>query len=243
MLKKEFTREAALRAAGLVLCLVAGASLLFERGSAGNAPAASSGIVNENGPLIALTFDDGPYAKVTSHILDVLEENGVPATFFVLGSRIQGREDALLRMEELGCEIGNHGFTHADLTTLSQSQCKQEIEDANEELERVLGHGADVVRPPYGRYNDTVRKAVPYPLVLWTLDANDWHSRNPSELAKHVVGKAQEGSVILLHDLQSSTASATDTMIPALIKAGFRFVTISELIEKTGGDCAGIIMP
>ncbi len=230
-----------MKAAGVILCLMAGASLLF---SGGAGPVAITGtVVNESGPLIALTFDDGPYAKVTSHILDVLEENGVTATFFVLGSRLEGREELLLRMEALGCEIGNHGYTHADLTTLSAARCKQEIDDANRELERVLGHGAKVVRPPYGRYNETVRKALRYPLIFWTLDANDWREQNPAELSASIIGKAKEGSVILMHDLQSSTASAMDTVIPALIKAGFRFVTVSELIQATGGNCKGILMP
>ncbi len=225
-----------------MLCLVSlFLFLLSSQGEGATMPAAAA--VNENGPLLALTFDDGPYPKVTTHILNVLEKHGVCATFFVLGSRVEGREEMLLRMEALGCEIGNHTFSHADLTRLSTAQCTEEIDKTNAEFERVLGHPAAIVRPPYGFYNDTVRRNVPYPLVLWTVDTNDWKPRNTGELADAVVKAAEDGSVILMHDQQSSTAEAMDAIIPALIAKGFRFVTVSELIEATDGACRAIKMP
>lgn len=231
------------RAAAAMICIVSlFLFLLANRGSSegGALPAAT---VNENGPLLALTFDDGPYPKVTTHILDVLEKHGVCATFFVLGSRVEGREEVLLRMESLGCEIGNHTFTHADLTRLSAAQCAEEISKTNAEFERVLGHPAAIVRPPYGFYNASVRKNVPYPLVLWTVDTNDWKPRNAAELAQAVVREAEDGCVILMHDQQSSTAEAMDAIIPALVAKGFRFVTVSELIAATDGACKAVKMP
>ncbi|MBS5879358.1 MAG: polysaccharide deacetylase family protein, partial [Clostridium sp.] len=167
----------------------------------------------------------------------------VCATFFVLGSRVEGREEVLLRMETLGCEIGNHTFSHADLTRLSAEQCKEEIDKTNAEFERALGHPASVVRPPYGFYNAAVRKNVPYPLVLWTVDTNDWRPRNVAELADAVVREAEDGCVILMHDQQSSTAEAMDAIIPALVAKGFRFVTVSELIAATDGACKAVKMP
>ena len=206
-------------------------------------PMPASAVVNEDGPLLALTFDDGPYPKVTSHILDILEKNDVCATFFVLGSRVSGREELLLRMESLGCEIGNHTYSHADLTRLSAAQIADEIDKTNAEFQRVLGHGAAVVRPPYGHYNASVRKCVGYPLVLWTVDTNDWKPRDVAELTDAVVDAAAEGSVILMHDQQSSTAEAMDAIIPALVAKGFRFVTVSELIEATGGACKAVKLP
>lgn len=193
--------------------------------------------------LIALTFDDGPYPDVTGHILDVLEKHGVSATFFVLGCRVAGREELLLRMEALGCEIGNHTFSHADLRSLSQAQIEKEINDTNSEFMRVLGHGAKVVRPPYGFYNESVRQAIREPLVLWTVDTEDWRPRNAEELAAAVVREAAAGCVILMHDQQGSTAAAMDTIIPALLKKGFRFVTVSELIAIKGESCSAIKMP
>ena len=118
MIRRFYPSNKTLMRMGAAVCLAAAAALAI--GGHGTAEPAAA-IVSENGPVIALTFDDGPYPKVTGHILDVLEKNGVCATFFVLGSRIEGHEDMLTRMDELGCEIGNHSFSHADLTRLSKA--------------------------------------------------------------------------------------------------------------------------
>ena len=240
MIRRFYPSNKALMRMGATVCLAAAAALAI--GGYGTAEPAAA-IVNENGPVIALTFDDGPYPKVTGHILDVLEKNGVCATFFVLGSRIEGREDVLTRMEELGCEIGNHSFSHADLTRLSKADCQRELSDTDAEIRRVTGHEASVVRPPYGYYNKTVMSAAGRPLILWTVDTNDWRGKAPGEIADYVIQQAKEGSVILMHDQQTQTADAMEMIIPTLIDEGFRFVTVSELIRLTGGQCKGVMLP
>lgn len=240
MIRRFYPSNKTLMRMGAAVCLAAMAALAI--GGHGTAEPAAA-IVNENGPMIALTFDDGPYPKVTGHILDVLEKNGVCATFFVLGSRIEGREDVLTRMEELGCEIGNHSFSHADLTRLSKADCQRELSDTDAEIRRVTGHEASVVRPPYGYYNKTVMSAAERPLILWTVDTNDWRGKAPGEIADYVIQQAKEGSVILMHDQQTQTADAMEMIIPTLIDEGFRFVTVSELIRLTGGQCKGVMLP
>lgn len=240
MIRRFYPSNKALMRMGAAVCLAAMAALAI--GGHGTAEPAAA-IVNENGPVIALTFDDGPYPKVTGHILDVLEKNGVCATFFVLGSRIEGHEDMLTRMDELGCEIGNHSFSHADLTRLSKADCQRELSDTDAEIRRVTGHEASVVRPPYGYYNKTVMSAAGRPLILWTVDTNDWRGKAPGEIADYVIQQAKEGSVILMHDQQTQTADAMEMIIPTLIEEGFRFVTVSELIRLTGGQCKGVMLP
>lgn len=240
MIRRFYPSNKALMRMGAAVCLAAVAALAI--GGHGTAEPAAA-IVNENGPVIALTFDDGPYPKVTGHILDVLEKNGVCATFFVLGSRIEGHEDMLTRMDELGCEIGNHSFSHADLTRLSKADCQRELSDTDAEIRRVTGHEASVVRPPYGYYNKTVMSAAERPLILWTVDTNDWRGKAPGEIADYVIQQAKEGSVILMHDQQTQTADAMEMIIPTLIEEGFRFVTVSELIRLTGGQCKGVMLP
>ena len=240
MIRRFYPSNKTLMRMGAAVCLAAVAALAI--GGHGTAePAAAR--VNENRPVIALTFDDGPYPKVTGHILDVLEKNGVCATFFVLGSRIEGHEDMLTRMDELGCEIGNHSFSHADLTRLSKADCQRELSDTDAEIRRVTGHEASVVRPPYGYYNKTVMSAAERPLILWTVDTNDWRGKAPGEIADYVIQQAKEGSVILMHDQQTQTADAMEMIIPTLIEEGFRFVTVSELIRLTGGQCKGVKLP
>lgn len=240
MIRRFYPSNKTLMRMGAAVCLAAVAALAI--GGHGTAEPAAA-IVNENGPVIALTFDDGPYPKVTGHILDVLEKNGVCATFFVLGSRIEGHEDMLTRMDELGCEIGNHSFSHADLTRLSKADCQRELSDTDAEIRRVTGHEASVVRPPYGYYNKTVMSAAERPLILWTVDTNDWRGKAPGEIADYVIQQAKEGSVILMHDQQTQTADAMEMIIPTLIEEGFRFVTVSELIRLTGGQCNGVMLP
>lgn len=240
MIRRFYPSNKALMRMGAAVCLAAMAALAI--GGHGTAEPTAA-IVNENGPVIALTFDDGPYPKVTGHILDVLEKNGVCATFFVLGSRIEGHEDMLTRMDELGCEIGNHSFSHADLTRLSKADCQRELSDTDAEIRRVTGHEASVVRPPYGYYNKTVMSAAERPLILWTVDTNDWRGKAPGEIADYVIQQAKEGSVILMHDQQTQTADAMEMIIPTLIEEGFRFVTVSELIRLTGGQCKGVMLP
>ena len=240
MIRRFYPSNKTLMRMGAAVCLAAAAALAI--GGHGTAEPAAA-IVNENGPVIALTFDDGPYPKVTGHILDVLEKNGVCATFFVLGSRIEGHEDMLTRMDELGCEIGNHSFSHADLTRLSKADCQRELSDTDAEIRRVTGHEAGVVRPPYGYYNKTVMSAAERPLILWTVDTNDWRGKAPGEIADYVIQQAKEGSVILMHDQQTQTADAMEMIIPTLIEEGFRFVTVSELIGLTGGQCKGVKLP
>ena len=240
MIRRFYPSNKTLMHKGAAVCLAAVAELAIVGHSTAETAEA---IVNENGPVIALTFDDGPYPKVTGHILDVLEKNGVCATFFVLGSRIEGHEDMLTRMEELGCEIGNHSFSHADLTRLSKADCQRELSDTDAEIRRVTGHEASVVRPPYGYYNKAVRSAAGRPLILWTVDTNDWRGKAPGEIADYVIQQAKEGSVILMHDQQTQTADAMEMIIPTLIEEGFRFVTVSELIRLTGGQCKGVMLP
>lgn len=240
MIRRFYPSNKALMRMGAAVCLAAMAALAI--GGHGTAEPAAA-IVNENGPVIALTFDDGPHPKVTGHILDVLEKNGVCATFFVLGSRIERHEDMLTRMDELGCEIGNHSFSHADLTRLSKADCQRELSDTDAEIRRVTGHEASVVRPPYGYYNKAVRSAADRPLILWTVDTNDWRGKAPGEIADYVIQQAKEGSVILMHDQQTQTADAMEMIIPTLIDEGFRFVTVSELIRLTGGQCKGVMLP
>ena len=188
MIRRFYPSNKTLMRMGAAVCLAAAAALAI--GGHGTAEPAAA-IVNENGPVIALTFDDGPYPKVTGHILDVLEKNGVCATFFVLGSRIEGHEDMLTRMDELGCEIGNHSFSHADLTRLSKADCQRELSDTDAEIRRVTGHEASVVRPPYGYYNKTVMSAAERPLILWTVDTNDWRGKAPGEKADYVIQQAK----------------------------------------------------
>lgn len=184
-------------------------------------------------PMVALTFDDGP-SKYTDALLDKLEECNARASFFVLGSNVRRYPETIKRMEELGCEIGNHTYSHADLTDLEAEQIQAEIESTNQELTNVLGYGAKLVRPTYGALNDTVKASLAYPFAMWSVDTTDWQRDDAASVANYVLEIVQDGDVILLHDIHETTVEAMMTVIPELQARGYQLVTMSEMAKLRG---------
>lgn len=184
--------------------------------------------------MVALTFDDGPYRPVTNQILDVLEKYGAKATFFVVGSRVSTYSDCVRRAANLGCEIGNHTYNHATLTAASASVITSEIEDTNRAIKRVIGKGASIVRAPGGSVNGRVRNVVGYPLIGWSVDTLDWQHRNTARVIASVKSSVKDGSIVLMHDLYSSTGNAVQVIVPWLVNQGYQLVTVSEMMQYKG---------
>ena len=177
---------------------------------------------------IALTFDDGP-SSFTNRLLDCLEKNNAKATFFMTGTEIASFPDEVKRMKKLGCELGNHTYDHTELTTLSFDEIISEVDKVNEQLINLTGEGASVVRPPYGSVNDTVRSAINLPLILWSIDTLDWKTLNAESTVEEVMNNVKDGSVILMHDIFSTSVDAAEILIPQLIEKGYQLVTVHEL--------------
>lgn len=185
------------------------------------------------GPMIALTFDDGP-GKYTDRLLTALETNHVKATFFMLGNLVSSYPNEVRRMKSLGCEIGNHSYDHARLTSLDAAGVQAEINNANDSLRSVIGEGATVVRPPYGAYNDMVKQNAGLPLVLWSIDTLDWKTLDVQATVDAVLNQAKDGDIILMHDIHETSVAAAEALIPELIQRGFQMVTVSELAAAKG---------
>ncbi len=185
-------------------------------------------------PAVALTYDDGPHPTVTHDILDVLEKYDARATFFVVGSRVPEYPDCVKRASELGCEIGNHTYNHKTLTSATDSQIASEIAKTNSVVKNITGKLPTVARAPGGSYNSRVKSQVDLPLIQWSVDTLDWKNRNANSVIKAVKSNARDGSVILMHDLYSSTAEATETIVPWLVKEGYQIVTVTELMQLKG---------
>ncbi len=185
-------------------------------------------------PAVALTYDDGPHPTVTHDILDVLEKYDARATFFVVGSRVPLYPDCVKRASELGCEIGNHTYNHKILTSATDSQIASEIAKTNSVVKNITGKLPTVARAPGGSYNNRVKGQVDLPLIQWSVDTLDWKNRNASSVISSVKSNARDGSVILMHDLYSSTAEATKTIVPWLVKEGYQIVTVTELMQLKG---------
>lgn len=188
---------------------------------------------NTEKKYVALTFDDGP-SSFTDRLLDCLENNKAKATFFMVGKEVEYFSEEVKRMDKLGCELGNHTYSHADLTTLSPEEMSSEIGKVDQLLLDLTGQGASVVRPPYGSVNSSVKTTVGTPMVLWTVDTLDWESQDPQKIADVVKAEVTNGSIILMHDIFSTSVDAAEIFIPQLKKEGYEFVTVHELAKING---------
>ncbi len=185
---------------------------------------------------VALTFDDGPYGEITNRILDVVEQYsdyGVHVTFFALGSQVAKFPDTVRRAYNLGCEIANHTYDHKNLTKITESERKSQVEDTADLIESITGEKPRLVRPPYGAKNDEVRASVKYPLILWSIDTEDWKTRDTASTVAAAI-EAIDGDIVLMHDVREDTAAAAEQIIPALLEKGFKLVTVSEMFEAKG---------
>ncbi len=182
---------------------------------------------------VALTYDDGP-SRYTPQILDCLEKYGAKATFFVVGNSVYAYPDALRRAHELGMEIGNHTMNHSRLTSISSSAVMSQINSNANVVENVTGVRPQLVRPPYGSYNNSVISAAGLPFILWSIDTLDWKTRNAQKTVNAVLSEVSDGDIILMHDLYLPTVQATQILVPRLIEMGFDLVTVSELAERKG---------
>ena len=131
--------------------------------------------------------------------------------------------------EKLGCELGNHTYDHKDLATLSSDEISSEIARVDEQLVNLTGEGASVVRPPYGSVNDTVKSTVGTPMILWSIDTLDWKTQDVESTVEEVMNNVKDGSIILMHDIFSTSVDAAEILIPQLIEEGYQLVTVHEL--------------
>lgn len=203
--------------------------------ASGNSNTKTVRVLDPNKPMVALTYDDGPSNSATTRILNVLEKNNARATFFVVGSRVDTYKSQIKRAYNMNCEIANHTYNHKTLTTLSADGVKYELSATDKKIKAITGENPVLMRPPGGSYkNDTVRKNTAYPIIMWSVDTRDWESRNASKIVSNIKGNVRDGSIILMHDLYDSTASATETIVPWLISQGYQLVTVSEMMDAKG---------
>lgn len=179
-------------------------------------------------PMVAFTFDDGPYSKVTRRILKAFQKSGGRATFFVVGNRVATYAETLKLTYDQGNQIGSHTYDHSDLSKMSKAKIKKEIDKTNKAVSKVIGCEVTALRPPYGNVSKRMRKNVPVPMYYWSLDSEDWKSRNVKKILKRCQD-IRDGDIVLMHDLYPTTAGAVEKLVPKLVKQGFQLVTIDEL--------------
>lgn len=184
--------------------------------------------------MVALTFDDGPSAATTPALLEGLRARGARATFFVLGCSIAGNEDIILRMAEDGHQIGQHTYAHVALKQQDDITIRRELRQTEELLSSLLGEGDYWLRPPYGLIEERQLELVETPLITWTVDPEDWKLLDAEKVMQAVLETVSSGDVILLHDIYESSVDAALRIVDELQAQGYRFVTVRELMERSG---------
>lgn len=178
---------------------------------------------------IALTFDDGPVPGTTPTILKTLRAAGIHATFMLWGEHVQQHPDILKQAYHDGHAFGSHTFSHRSLTELEDQQIKQELARTDQAVMQVIGDKPQFFRPPYGSVDARVSHAAGRPAVTWSLDSEDWKSHDAALILARIVRLAQDGDIVLMHDIQPATATALPQVIDFLQANDFHFVTIPEM--------------
>ena len=179
---------------------------------------------------IAITFDDGPHPSYTAQLLDGLKERGIHATFFVTGEHAEANPEIIKRMQEEGHLIGNHTYSHIQLTEKNREIFREELIRTNEIIEEITGEEVQYVRPPYGSWDKSFEKELNMFPVLWNVDPLDWCSKNVACITRKIVSKAEENDIILMHDYYETSVTAALRAIDELMEGGYTFVTVEDIL-------------
>ena len=188
----------------------------------------------ENHKEISITFEDGPKRGTTDVLLDGLKERNVSATFFLIGIQVSGLEDLVQRMDEEGHQIGNHTFSHVNLNTLDAYKQNEEITMCSQNIRQCVEREQVCVRPPYGEVNECLRAWIGAPLILWSVDTNDWTGKTADEIADYIVSEATAGDIILLHDIYENSVQGALMAIDRMQAQGYVFVTVEKMFADHG---------
>lgn len=180
--------------------------------------------------VVALTFDDGP-SKYTNKILDVLKKYDACGTFFLIGNKVDFYGDVLKRMLLEGSEIGNHSYDHKLLTRLSKADFQKEISKTQDAIKKVTGFTPTLFRPTYGGYTNILKSYTDLKFVLWDVDSRDWQVKTKDKIIKNILPNVKSGSIILMHDNHEYSLNALEDVLKSLKNQGYKFVTVSELLE------------
>ena len=178
----------------------------------------SQNVSDEVKPVVALTFDDGPNASSTPILLDGLKERKVRATFFLIGENVEKDENEKIvkRMYEEGHLIGNHTYTHCNLSKLETGEAKKELEQTDTVIEKITGKQPVFVRAPYGELPVDSEQDLSRIYIGWTVDPLDWMTEDAGAVVKTVVEEINPGDVILLHDCYPSSVQAAIRIVDLL---------------------------
>ena len=199
------------------------------------APAVPAPAPTTGNKVIALTFDDGP-GPYTAHLLDVLDQYGAKATFFLIGSKVSSQANVVRSIHARGHQLGNHSWSHPELPKLPVDQIAGEIDRTNNAIKQATSVTPAILRPPYGAVNGVVLEQLRLrgmSSILWSVDTRDWADRNSDIVCSRAVAGARPGAIILMHDIHQTSVGAVPCILSALKQQGYSFVTVQGLLGNT----------
>ena len=186
-------------------------------------------------PIIALTFDDGPNTEITPQVLDLLEEHGILASFFLIARNITPESaEVVRRAKAMGCDIENHTVTHPFMDKLSVEEIRKEVDTCTEKIVAITGEEPKFFRPPFIAVSKEMYDNIDMTFICGA-GCEDWiPTVTAQQRAERVLANAEDGQIVLLHDMQwnQNTVDALKTIIPELKKRGYEFVTVTQLFER-----------
>ena len=186
--------------------------------------------------VVSITINTGFGEQFTNEILDLLEEEGVKATFFVTGKWVDKYKEDLISINDKGHEVGNNSLTYTYFTKISEDEIKNEIKSAENKINEVVGEKSKLVRPPFGDYSSSVIKTIEgegyYP-IIWDIDSLDTTNRDKKEMVDIVLKQVSNGSIILFNNT-NKTKEVLKDVIRELKLRGYKFKKVSDLIYKEG---------
>jgi peptidoglycan-N-acetylglucosamine deacetylase len=185
-------------------------------------------------PYIAMTFDDGPSAENTPRLLEMLKQRNIKATFFLIGQNVASNPDIVRRILAEGHEVGNHSWTHPQLSKLSDDRVTAEITKTQDAIKDASGFTPTLLRPPYGaittRQREWIENKFGLNIILWSVDPFDWKRPGASVITQRILTQVRPGAIVLSHDIHKQTIDAMPATLDGLIGKGYKFVTVSQLI-------------
>lgn len=186
------------------------------------------------GPYIAMTFDDGPSAEFTATLLDQLAQRKIKATFFLVGQNVAEYPALVRRMVAEGHEVANHSWSHPAFAKMSDEAVTSQLQKTQDAIFQACGVKPTLMRPPYGsitkRQKPWIHDTFGLQVILWSVDPLDWKKPGENVLRSRIVNGAENGAIILAHDIHGGTVRAMPETFDELAAKGFRFVTVSELL-------------
>jgi peptidoglycan/xylan/chitin deacetylase (PgdA/CDA1 family) len=167
-------------------------------------------------------------------LLEILKQRNIKATFFLIGQNAAANPDIVRRILAEGHEVGNHSWTHPQLSKLSDDRVTAEITKTQAAIKDASGYAPTLLRPPYGaitpRQREWIANQFGLNIILWSVDPFDWKRPGASVITQRILSQVRPGAIILSHDIHKQTVDAMPATLDALIAKGYKFVTVSQLI-------------